>query len=221
LKLRIGALENSGRGFEGLLFRFVEAQLKSEFDTAVSYDAGRAEGDVMETILAVHEGRDHEDRTLVTENCLADACDTGCDGEAGVAFEAGDLRAGVADAREELFLTGKSIYSRVEGERNSGDLGRTPHCHRRVSVFADDGSVHGTRIHVKFFAEDVAKTLGVEEGAGADDLTGGETGLPLGDEGEDVDGVRRNEKNAVEAFGHKFLDTTADDADVSGQHVEA
>jgi len=127
----------------------------------------------------------------------------------------------VADAGEELFLTRESIYARVEGERNSGNLSCTPHCNRGVSVFADDGSVDGTRIHVESFAKDVAKTLGVEEGAGTDDLAGGQTGLPLGDEGEDVDGICGDDEDTVEAFGHKFLDTTADDADVARQHVEA
>src|SRR6266702_572020 len=97
LKLRIGALENCRRDFQGLLFRFVEPQFKSKLDAAVSHDTGCAEGDVVETVLAVHEGRDHEDGTLITEDCLADARDTGCDREAGVAFEACDLGTGVAD----------------------------------------------------------------------------------------------------------------------------
>jgi hypothetical protein len=49
---------------------------------------------------------------------------------------------------------------------------------------------------------------------------GGETGLLSGDK-VSVDGVRGNKKNAVEAFGHELLDTTADDAYVARQHVEA
>jgi hypothetical protein len=96
-------------------------RILSKLDAAVPYDAWRAQGDVVETVLAVHEGRDNDDRTLITENCLADARDTGCDGEAGVAFEAGDLRAGVADACEKVFLTGEIICSRADG---GGDLRR-------------------------------------------------------------------------------------------------
>src|SRR6266576_338584 len=126
----------------------------------------------------------------------------------------------MADAGEELFLTRESIYTRVEVERNSGDLGCTPHRNRGVSVLSDDCRVDGARIHVESFTENVAKTLGVEEGAGAHDLARGQTGLSLGDEGQDVHGVRCNEKNAVEAFGHELLDTTADDAYVARQHVE-
>jgi hypothetical protein len=126
LKLRIGALENCRRGLQGLLFRFVEPQLKRKLDAAVPYDAGRAEGDVVETVLAVHKGRDHKDRTLIAEDCLANARDTGSDGEAGVPFETGDFRPGVAYARGEFLLTGETIRSRVKSERTSGDLGCTP-----------------------------------------------------------------------------------------------
>ena len=39
-------------------------------------------------------------------------------------------------------------------------------------MFADDGCMDGARIHVKSFAENVAKTLGVKEGAGTNDLAG-------------------------------------------------
>ena len=55
LQGRVCALQDCGRGFEGLLFCFVEAQLKSELDAAVPYDAGRTEGDVVETVLAIHK----------------------------------------------------------------------------------------------------------------------------------------------------------------------
>jgi hypothetical protein len=47
-------------------------------------------------------------------------------------------------------------------------------------VFADDSCVDGARIHVESFAKDVAKTLGVEEGAGTDDPTGRGDGTPFG-----------------------------------------
>jgi hypothetical protein len=40
-------------------------------------------------------------------------------------------------------------------------------------VFADDSGVDGTWVYVETFAEDVAQAFGVEEGVGADDLTGG------------------------------------------------
>jgi hypothetical protein len=88
-------------------------------------------------------------------------------------------------------------------------------------VFADDGCMDRARIHVKSFAQDVAKTLGVKEGAGTNDLASWQTRLPLGDEGKDVHGIRCNEKNPVEVFGHELLDTTADYSDVARQHVEA
>ena len=47
-------------------------------------------------------------------------------------------------------------------------------------MFANNGRVDGARIHVKFFTEDVAKTLSVEESAGADDLIGGLVDIPIG-----------------------------------------
>jgi hypothetical protein len=107
-------LEDCGRRFEGFVFRLVQAQLKSELDAAVSYDARRAEGDVAETVLTVHERRNHEDRTLIPQDRLTDPRDAGCNGEARIAFEDGDLGTGVAHAGEELFLARESIDSRVE-----------------------------------------------------------------------------------------------------------
>ena len=88
-------------------------------------------------------------------------------------------------------------------------------------MFADDGGVDGAGVDVELFAEDVAEALGVEEGAGADDLAGGQARLFLDDVGKDVDGVGRDEDDAVEAFGHELRDAGAHDDEVAGQHVES
>jgi hypothetical protein len=87
LKLSVGLLEHGGRGFESLPFCFVEVKLDDRLHSPTANDAGSAEGNVTEAVLAGHQGGDDENGTLIAENGLTDAGDAGCDGEAGVAFE--------------------------------------------------------------------------------------------------------------------------------------
>ena len=54
-KLCVCPLEYGSRRFEGLLFGFVEVEFDDGFDSAAAYDAGRAESDVVESVLASHK----------------------------------------------------------------------------------------------------------------------------------------------------------------------
>lgn len=55
LEVRVGVLEHGGGSFEGLLLCSVEMEFNYGLDSAAAYDAGSAEGDVAEAVLACHE----------------------------------------------------------------------------------------------------------------------------------------------------------------------
>ena len=87
-------------------------------------------------------------------------------------------------------------------------------------MFPDNSCVDGTRVDVKLFAKDVAKTLRVEQRAGTYDVAGGQAKFFLDDVSEDVDGISGNDKNTVEALGHKLRNTGTHDDEVTGEHIE-
>jgi ABC-type amino acid transport substrate-binding protein len=49
-------LKDGRGGFKTFLFGFIEVEFEDGLDAALAYDAGRAEADVMEAVLACQEG---------------------------------------------------------------------------------------------------------------------------------------------------------------------
>src|ERR1700760_696718 len=107
------------------------------------------------------------------ENSLADARNAGGDSEAGVALEQRNGVTCVADGDQQLFMRGKRMRPRILCKGKAGNLSSTPYGHRRVSVFADNSCVNGTRVDIKLLAKDMAKALGVEQRSGSYHLAGG------------------------------------------------
>ena len=135
-------MKDGRRCFEGCLLGFVKVKFNYGFDSSTAYDARSAESDVVKAVLAAYKSGDDKDRALVAENGLADARDAGGDGEAGVSFEGSNHRTGVADSDEEFFVCWELVRTRVVSEREASDLRCAPDSNRRISMFADDGSVN-------------------------------------------------------------------------------
>ena len=88
-------------------------------------------------------------------------------------------------------------------------------------MFGDLEGVDGLRVDVEFFREFEAEAGGVKNGAGADDVFGGEAGVFPGEVGHDVHGVSDDEEDAAEAVSHNFFNHGAEDAGVFLEQVKA
>ena len=215
--------QNFSGVFKRSLFRRIEAQRQYGLDAGLAHNARGAETDLLETILARHEGRDEKDGAFVAQNSFADAGDAGGNRKAGIAFEGKDLGTRAPHFGEQVFLRWKGVRPWIRGQgefRRPGPnsqtaTGRKSPCSpitaasiERASTFKLSPSMCLRRSVSIRVPEPMTRPAGSPQ-------------FFLGYEGQNIDGIGDEQQNTVEILGHELFETSAEHADIGRQQVQA
>ena len=133
---------------EKTCFFFCEIGNESAADSVVTDDAECAEGNVIDTVFAVHHRRDRHCCVRTVDEALADVANGKGNCVEGSAFTLNDLRTGLADillylsivdGRQCKPLVVEASVAFLDG--NIGDIGKRPGDKGRIAMFAKNVSV--------------------------------------------------------------------------------
>lgn len=157
---------------------------------------------------------------LVEEDGCADGGDDGTDAEGGLTL---DLVQSVGLEPNKLgdFVLFVEIERKDLVDRDATDGHVGPGDGLGVTVLADNVGMDGARGNLGSLSDGVLQTGGVEDGARAEDLAGGEAGVLDGEVGHDVDGVGDHDEDGILLEWSHLLETSADDAEVALEESKA